>query len=53
MPRLNKTIIDRDCIIPDGMVIGEEPELDAKRFYRTEGGVTLVTRDMLIALQSS
>ena len=50
--RLNKTIIDRDCIIPDGMVIGEEPEEDAKRFYRTEGGVTLVTRDMLIALQS-
>ena len=50
--RLNKTIIDRDCLIPDGMVIGEDPELDAKRFYRTEGGVTLVTRDMLLALQS-
>lgn len=50
--RLNKTVIDRDCVIPDGMVIGEEPELDAQRFYRTAGGVTLVTRDMLAALQS-
>ena len=50
--RLNKTVIDRDCIIPDGMVIGEDPALDAQRFHVTAGGVTLVTRDMLAALQS-
>ncbi len=50
--RLTRTIIDRDCVIPDGMVIGEDAELDAKRFYRTESGITLVTRDMLLALQS-
>jgi glucose-1-phosphate adenylyltransferase len=48
--RLNKVIIDRDCIIPDGMVIGEDPKLDAERFHHTEGGVTLVTQDMLAAL---
>jgi glucose-1-phosphate adenylyltransferase len=45
--RLTKVIVDRGCRIPDGMVIGEDPELDAKRFRRTAGGVTLVTRDML------
>jgi len=50
--RLCRTVIDRDCIIPDGMIIGEDPELDAKRFYRSENGITLVTRDMLKALQN-
>lgn len=50
--RLNKTVIDRDCVIPDGMVIGEDPVEDAKHFHHTEGGVTLVTREMLLALQS-
>lgn len=49
--RLNRTVIDRECVIPDGMVIGEDAELDARRFYRTERGITLVTRDMLTALQ--
>jgi glucose-1-phosphate adenylyltransferase len=50
--RVTRAVIDRDCVIPDGMVIGEDAELDAKRFYRTESGITLVTRDMLAALQS-
>ncbi|MFN6993621.1 MAG: glucose-1-phosphate adenylyltransferase [Aquincola tertiaricarbonis] len=49
--RLTKVIIDRGCHIPDGMVIGENPEEDARRFLRSEGGVVLVTRDMLAALQ--
>jgi len=30
--RLNKVVIDIECKIPDGLVIGEDPELDAKRF---------------------
>jgi glucose-1-phosphate adenylyltransferase len=29
------------------MVIGEDPELDSQRFYRSENGITLVTREML------
>ncbi|MEO7336003.1 MAG: glucose-1-phosphate adenylyltransferase [Caldimonas sp.] len=45
--RLHRTIIDRDCVIPDGLVIGEDAVLDAKRFVRSEGGITLVTREML------
>jgi len=49
--RLTKVVVDRGCHIPDGMVIGENAEDDARRFYRSEGGVTLVTRPMLEALQ--
>jgi glucose-1-phosphate adenylyltransferase len=45
--RLNRVVIDRGCEIPDGMVVGHDPALDAQRFYRTENGITLVTQDML------
>jgi glucose-1-phosphate adenylyltransferase len=48
--RLTRVVIDRGCVIPDGMVIGEDPAADAERFYRSENGITLVTRDMLAAL---
>jgi glucose-1-phosphate adenylyltransferase len=48
--RLNKVVIDRRCHLPDGLVIGEDPELDAKRFHRSENGVVLLTRRMLDAL---
>ncbi|HEX5698809.1 MAG TPA: glucose-1-phosphate adenylyltransferase, partial [Rhodoferax sp.] len=40
-------VVDRACQIPDGMVIGEDAELDAARFFRTESGITLVTQAML------
>jgi glucose-1-phosphate adenylyltransferase len=45
--QLRKVIIDRGCIIPPGTVVGENPEEDARRFYRTEQGVVLITREML------
>ncbi len=48
--RLHKTVIDRGCVIPDGLVIGEDAALDASRFYRTESGITLVTPEMLARL---
>jgi len=48
--RLTRVVADRDCRIPAGMVIGEDPAADAARFHRTESGITLVTRDMLRAL---
>jgi glucose-1-phosphate adenylyltransferase len=48
--RLSKVVVDRGCHIPEGLVIGEDPELDAKRFYRSEEGVVLVSADMLAAL---
>ena len=48
--RLHRTVIDRGCVVPDGMVIGEDAAIDAQRFYRSENGITLVTREMLDAL---
>jgi glucose-1-phosphate adenylyltransferase len=50
--RLTKVVVDRGCKIPDGMVIGEDPIEDARRFHRSEQGVTLVTSNMLRALES-
>jgi glucose-1-phosphate adenylyltransferase len=45
--RINRCVIDRDCTIPDGLVIGEDAAADEARFFRTDSGITLVTRDML------
>jgi len=45
--RLTRVVVDRDCVVPDGMVIGEDAAADAEHFYRTESGITLVTREML------
>jgi glucose-1-phosphate adenylyltransferase len=45
--RLNRVVVDRGCPIPDGMVIGEDAAADAERFYRTESGIVLVTKEML------
>jgi glucose-1-phosphate adenylyltransferase len=45
--RINRAIIDRGCIIPEGTVIGEDREADAKRFRVTPKGITLVTPEML------
>ena len=32
----SKVVIDRGVDIPEGLVVGEDPELDAKRFRRTD-----------------
>jgi glucose-1-phosphate adenylyltransferase len=45
--RLKNVVVDRGVIIPEGLVVGEDPELDAKRFRRTESGICLVTQAMI------
>jgi glucose-1-phosphate adenylyltransferase len=45
--RLKKVVVDRGCVLPEGLVVGEDAVLDAQRFERSEGGVVLITRDML------
>jgi len=49
--RLQKVVIDRGVQIPPELVVGEDPELDAKRFRRTEKGVCLITQPMLDRLE--
>jgi glucose-1-phosphate adenylyltransferase len=48
--RLRKVVVDVDCALPEGMQIGFDAAEDARRFYRTEAGVVLVTREMLEGL---
>jgi glucose-1-phosphate adenylyltransferase len=48
--RLRKVVIDRGVRIPEGLVVGEDPEEDAKRFRRTEEGVVLITQKMINGL---
>ncbi len=44
---VKKAIVAQGTHIPQGMEIGVDAELDGKRFYRSEGGVVLVTRQMI------
>jgi len=48
--RLSRVIIDSGVRIPEGMVIGEDPVEDARRFRVSDKGVVLVTRDMMARL---
>ncbi|MFM8746039.1 MAG: glucose-1-phosphate adenylyltransferase [Aestuariivirga sp.] len=45
--RLKKVVIDTSVVIPEGLVVGEDPVLDAKRFRRTAKGVCLITQPMI------
>ena len=49
--RLRRCVVARGCRIPPGLVVGEDPEEDARRFYRSPGGVTLVSPARLEALE--
>ncbi|HZQ62294.1 MAG TPA: glucose-1-phosphate adenylyltransferase [Casimicrobiaceae bacterium] len=44
---LQRAIIDKQCVLHDGMRIGVDHEADRKRYNVTSSGVTLVTPDML------
>jgi glucose-1-phosphate adenylyltransferase len=45
--RLKKVVIDRGVEIPEGLMVGDDPEEDARRFRRTDKGVCLITQPML------
>ncbi|MGV3512784.1 MAG: glucose-1-phosphate adenylyltransferase [Novosphingobium sp.] len=45
--RLSRVILDSGVRIPEGLVVGEDPELDARRFRRSESGVCLITKRMI------
>jgi glucose-1-phosphate adenylyltransferase len=49
--RLRNVIVDRGVRIPAGLVVGEDPALDAERFRRTEQGICLITQPMLDRLR--
>ena len=45
--RLRRVVVDRGVIIPPGLVVGEDPEADAKRFRRSDKGTVLITQPMI------
>ncbi|MCC5962040.1 MAG: glucose-1-phosphate adenylyltransferase [Rhodobacteraceae bacterium] len=45
--RLSRAVVDRGVTIPPGLVVGEDPDEDARWFRVSPGGVTLVTQPML------
>jgi glucose-1-phosphate adenylyltransferase len=45
--QLRNVVIDSNVTIPEGLVVGEDPLLDGKRFRRTESGICLITQPMI------
>ncbi len=45
--QLFRVVLDRGVNIPQGLVVGEDPKLDAQRFRRTDKGVCLITQAMI------
>ncbi len=45
--RLRRVVIDRGVVIPEGLIVGENPEEDGKWFRVSERGITLITQEML------
>jgi glucose-1-phosphate adenylyltransferase len=44
---VRNVVIDRGVKIPDGLVVGEDPVADERRFRRTEKGICLITQGMI------
>ncbi len=49
--QLRNVVIDSRVVIPEGLVVGEDPELDARRFRRSENGICLITQTMIDKLE--
>ncbi len=45
--QLRRVVVEKKCVIPEGLTVGFDPEQDRKRFYVTEKGITLITPEML------
>jgi len=43
--RIRRAIIDRNVHLPEGTVIGYDSDADRQRYFVTESGITVVTRD--------
>src|SRR6201982_706613 len=50
--RLKNVVIDRGVNIPEGLVVGDDPEFDARRFRTTAEGISLITQPMIDRLNA-
>ncbi|CAH1906203.1 glucose-1-phosphate adenylyltransferase [Candidatus Nitrotoga sp. HW29] len=44
---LKRVVVDKNCVIPEGLTVGINREEDARRFFVSHNGITLITSDML------
>jgi glucose-1-phosphate adenylyltransferase len=44
---LSRCVVDAGVSIPEGLVVGQDPKLDAARFRVSEKGIALITQDMI------
>ncbi|MEC8080195.1 MAG: glucose-1-phosphate adenylyltransferase [Pseudomonadota bacterium] len=51
--QLTNVVVDSDTKIPPNTIIGEDPVADAKRFYRNDDGIVLVTQEMIDKLEQT
>jgi glucose-1-phosphate adenylyltransferase len=49
--RLRNVIVEKGVRIPEGLVVGEDQDDDARHFTRTEKGICLITKPMIDRLQ--
>ena len=45
--QLRRVIVEKQCIIPEGLIAGYDTESDRERFYVTPKGIILITPEML------
>lgn len=45
--KLRRVVIDKRCVIPDGLQVGFDPQQDRSRFHVSQKGITLITPEML------
>ena len=50
--KLANVVVDRGVKLPDGLVVGQDPVEDARRFRRSEKGICLITQNMIDALKA-
>jgi glucose-1-phosphate adenylyltransferase len=44
---LKNVVLDRGVVIPEGLIVGEDADEDARRFRRTKNGICLITQPMI------
>ena len=45
--KLRRAVVDKSCVLPEGLTVGFNPEEDRRRFHVSERGITLITPEML------
>ena len=44
---LKRVVVDKNCVLPEGLTVGVNRTDDEKRFFVSDKGITLITPDML------